>query len=129
MIDPFELLCHNSILPRNCYYGLFFISATSLYNAPKKLITVILLSAVFFNIYSCAEKQSVLNDTETSAVVMTTEETADINFTADLPAVNYGGKIFTFLVQDDPSFRHLYDVNTNEVNGDNINGYYSAEEK
>lgn len=87
----------------------------------KRLITLILLSAVFLNFFSCAEKQSVSNDTETSAVGLTTEETADINFTADLPAANYDGRIFTFLVQDDPSFRHLYDVNTSEVNGDNIN--------
>ncbi len=86
----------------------------------KKLIIILVISTFLYHLFSCSEKQTEKND-ETSPALIKEEESTDINFTAELPDKVYNGAIFTFLVQDDPCFRHLYDVNTEEVNGDNIN--------
>ncbi len=87
----------------------------------KKLFAAILLAGFIMSMSSCSEKQAAEADISETTAGAEAEETADTDFTAELPSADYGGKVFTFLVQDDPCFRHLYDINTDEVNGDNIN--------
>lgn len=87
----------------------------------RKQMAAVLLTAIIFSVCACSEKQVSEADIPETTAGAAVAETADMNFTAELPAADYGGKVFTFLVQDDPCFRHLYDINTDEVNGDNIN--------
>jgi len=42
----------------------------------------------------------------------------DPGFCDELPAMNFGGRVFTFLVEAEPAFRHLYDVNVEKETGD-----------
>ena len=48
-------------------------------------------------------------------------ETIDPGFSDELPELNFGGKTFTFLVDSDPAFRHLYDVNVEAEIGEIVN--------
>lgn len=87
----------------------------------KSFAAVFLISAILLSMVSCAGKQTVSGDSETKVDSTRAADTANMNFVAELPAADFKGAVFTFLAQDDPCFRHLYDVNTDEVNGDNIN--------
>ena len=59
-------------------------------------------------------------DTAEAAVtdVVTEAETDDPAYAPDLPELSFPDGTFTFLVQHDPCFRHLYDVETEEDSSD-----------
>ena len=60
-----------------------------------------------------------LPDTVTDSPATVTEAvTDDPAYTADLPELTFPGQTFTFLVQHDPCFRHLYDVDAEEDSSD-----------
>ncbi|MCL2814342.1 MAG: extracellular solute-binding protein [Oscillospiraceae bacterium] len=48
-------------------------------------------------------------------------DAVDPAFADELPALDFGGKTFNFLVDSDPAFRHLYDVNVEGEIGEIVN--------
>ena len=88
----------------------------------RNLLLLFVLTAILMTAVSCGKgKETITGDSQTADELSGAEETVDMSFTAELPDANFNGAVFTFLVQNDPCFRHLYDINTDEVNGDNIN--------
>ena len=49
------------------------------------------------------------------------KEAIDPGFADELPALDFGGQTFKFLVDSDPAFRHLYDVNVEKEIGEIVN--------
>ncbi len=83
----------------------------------------LLLLCVFmvFIVISCSEKKDSGNNDNSSVTADEEKETVNMDFIAEIPALTFNDAVFTFLVMNDPCFRHLYDVNTDEINGDTIN--------
>ena len=81
------------------------------------LIVLLILSAVS----GCAKGHG---ETETEPAGATSEdsateaETDDPAYTPELPELSFPDDTFTFLVQHDPCFRHLYDVEAEEDSSD-----------
>lgn len=87
----------------------------------KNIISLFLIIAVLMSAVSCASPKGNAADDTRAAESGDGAENADMSFIAELPDAHFNGVVFTFLVQNDPCFRHLYDINTDEVTGDNIN--------
>ena len=76
---------------------------------------------IIFGILSCAEGETKSGNTGDQTTAQESEETQNMDFVAEIPEENFNGATFTFLVMDDPCFRHLYDVDIEEMDGDAIN--------
>ena len=89
---------------------------------PKKILGFVLLFCFIFAApVSCAgeaDKQSQVSPDGQETQKEYPSEKGDPEFADDLPDLNFKGKEFKFLVEAEPAFRHLYDVNVETENGD-----------
>ena len=94
----------------------------------RKLCYLLVMLCIVLMVFSSCGSDNETKSEEQSASVgdeslseETTENTEDLNFKDDLPALNFDGKVFTLLVEPDPSFRHFYDVNVEGEIGEIVN--------
>ena len=92
----------------------------------KKSLFIIpaILALSVTTLISCAKTTPASADTGESQTLSVTEdvsETEDLSYVSELESKDWDGGEFVFLVEADPCFRHFYDVNVEEANGDLIN--------
>ena len=84
------------------------------------LLTVITLSSCGSGGEAGNPDQNQPEKSEAEAVYAE-EAAGDPGFRDELPELNFGDKVFTFLVDPDPAFRHFYDVNVEGDIGEIVN--------
>jgi hypothetical protein len=98
------------------------IPEVSIKKRPLFIMVTLAMSAT--TLISCGNTTISSNDTKIVDEVSDTEEvseTADTRYISELKDTDWNGEEFVFLVEADPCFRHFYDVNVEQANGDLIN--------
>jgi hypothetical protein len=85
------------------------------------LTAILVISAI--TLLSCTDTTEQISDGESDTLSGTDDAgmTEDLNYVSELENRDWQGSEFVFLVESDPCFRHFYDVNVEESNGDLLN--------
>jgi len=97
--------------------------------AKKIFYLILFVCFIFAVLFSCSNSNNTEFDKKEQNQPAMNEEPAqestveivDSEFKDELPELNFNGKTFTFLVDADPAFRHLYDVNVDSEIGEIVN--------
>ena len=91
----------------------------------RRVLAVLVLALAFGAVAACGgglegggEEARVQDDMPGGLPAGGEGEAADPRFADGLPELDFNGQVFTFLVQTEPAFRHLNDVNVEELTGD-----------